>query len=202
MLAACPHHFGGLMKRWIECCLAVAAVFAVSVSVSAQDPPAGETPAGARGGRGAGTTGAPAADRPFLQISTDPGPAAEMVHAALDAFNRRDLAYFRKALAEDAVWLDDDGHVFASRNQIVAIPLTAELTEATKRKLTPSNMRSWISGDTAWATFYYELDTDGVLRHGLSTMVFRKVGSDWLIAAVQAASNTKQTHLMGDHTEQ
>jgi hypothetical protein len=33
-------------------------------------------------------------------------------------------------------------------------------------------------------------------------MVFRKVGSDWLIAAVQAASNTKQTHLMGDHTEQ
>jgi len=125
-----------------------------------------------------------------------------MVKAALDAFNRRDLAYFRKALAEDAVWLDDDGHIFVSRNQIVAIPLTAELTEATKRKLTPSNMRSWISGDTAWATFYYELDTDGVLRHGLSTMVFRKVGNDWLIASVQAASNMKQTHLMGDHTDQ
>ena len=65
-----------------------------------------------------------------------------------------------------------------------------------------SNMRSGMSGDTAWATFYYELDTDGVLRHGLSTMVFRKVGNDWQIAVVQAASNMMQTHLMGDKVEQ
>ena len=190
------------MNRRLECWLAVATMLAIAVAAFAQDPPAGASP-GSRGGRGGRGGGAPAGgDRPFLQISTEAGPAAPMVQAALDAFNRRDLDYFRKALAEDAVWLDDDGHVFASRNQIVAIPLAAELTEATKRKLTPSNMRSWISGDTAWATFYYELDTDGVLRHGLSTMVFRKVGNDWLIAAVQAASNTKQTHLMGDKTEE
>jgi len=138
----------------------------------------------------------------MLQISTNPGPAAEMVQAALDAFNRRDLNYFRTALADDAVWLDDDGHIFASKAQIITIPLTAELTEATKRKLTPSNMRSIISGDTAWATFYYELDTDGILRHGLSTMVFRKIGNDWRIAVVQAASNMMQQHLQGDKTEQ
>ena len=191
------------MNRRYECWLALATMLVSAVCAFAQDPPTpAGAPAGARGGRGGRGGGAPVGERPFLQISTDPGPAAQMVQAALDAFNRRDLDYFRKALAEDAVWLDDDGHVFASRNQIVAIPLTAELTEATKRKLTPSNMRSWVSGDTAWATFYYELDTDGVLRHGLSTMVFRKVGNDWLIAAVQAASNMKQTHLMGDHTDQ
>ncbi len=191
------------MNRRIECWLAVATMLTIAVAALAQDPPAG-APAGGRGGGRGGRGGGPpgGGDRPFLQISSDPGPAAPMVQAALDAFNRRDLDYFRKALAEDAVWLDDDGHVFASRNQIVSIPLTAELTEATKRKLTPSNMRSWISGDTAWATFYYELDTDGVLRHGLSTMIFRKVGNDWLITAVQAAANSKQTHLMGDKTEQ
>ena len=177
------------MKRFVKCGLVLAALVAIGSSSMAQNLPAG------RGGRGGGP---PA----MLPISADPGPAAPMVKAALDAFNGRDLNYFRKALTEDAVWLDDDGHIFVSRNQIVNIPLSAELTEASKRKITPSNMRSGMSGDTAWATFYYELDTDGVLRHGLSTMVFRKIGNDWQIAVVQAASNMMQTHLMGDKTEQ
>jgi ketosteroid isomerase-like protein len=199
------------MKRFVDI-LVLASVLFVSLESAfaqtpAENPPQSNTPAG-RGAQGApvggrgersGRGGGPPS---MLQISTDPGPAADMVKAALDAFNRRDLGYFRKALTEDAVWLDDDGHIFASRNQIINIPLTAELTEATKRKLTPSNMRSVISGDTAWATFYYELDTDGVLRHGLSTMVFRKIGNDWQIAVVQAASNMMQQHLQGDHTDQ
>jgi len=198
------------MKRFIDVFLLVTVMFVTLESAFAQTAPdnspsnapaargAQDGAPGGRGGRGGRGGGPPS----MLQISTDPGPAAEMVKAALDAFNRRDLDYFRKALTEDAVWLDDDGHIFASRNQIINIPLTAELTEATKRKLTPSNMRSGISGDTAWATFYYELDTDGVLRHGLSTMVFRRIGNDWQIAVVQAASNMMQTHLQGDHTEQ
>jgi ketosteroid isomerase-like protein len=200
------------MNRLAQIGIIIVAVLLAVLSAPAQNPPAapvqpnesaargaqGPPPGGrgGRGGRGGGPTG------PMLQISTDPGPAAEMVKSALDAFNRRDLDYFRKALAEDAVWLDDDGHIFASRNQIVNIPLMAELTEATKRKLTPSNMRSGMSGDTAWATFYYELDTDGTLRHGLSTMVFRKIGDNWQIAVVQAASNMMQQHLPGDHTDQ
>ena len=195
------------MKRFIDLivldtCLCVGLEIAFAQAPPENSPqsntPGARGPQGARGGRGGRGGGPPS----MLQISTDPGPAAEMVKAALDAFNRRDLDYFRKALTEDAVWLDDDGHIFASRNQIINIPLTAELTEATKRKLTPSNMRSGISGDTAWATFYYELDTDGVLRHGLSTMVFRKIGNDWQIAVVQAASNMLQQHLQGDKTEQ
>src|SRR6185369_13627021 len=199
------------MKRLIDVFLFVTFLFVVLESAFAQAPPdtppqsnapaargAQGPPPGGRGGRGGRGGGPPS----MLQISTDPGPAAEMVKAALDAFNRRDLDYFKKTLAEDAVWLDDDGHIFASKSQIINIPLTAELTEATKRKLTPSNMRSVVSGDTAWATFYYELDTDGMLRHGLSTMIFRKIDNEWKIAVVQAAANTKQTHLQGDHVDQ
>ena len=124
------------MKRFINRCLLAIVLFAILESAFAQAPDGGR---GGRGGRGGGPPS-------MLQISTDPGPAAEMVKAALDAFNRRDLDYFRKMLTEDAVWLDDDGHIFASRNQIVNIPLAAELTEATKRKLTPSNMRSGMIG--------------------------------------------------------
>ena len=146
--------------------------------------------------RGQGGTGTAAAAVP------DPGPAADLVHAALDAFNRRDLDYFRKNLADDAMWLDDDGHVFTPKSRIIAIPLTAELTGQTKRKITPSNIRSGMTTDAAWATFAYELDTDGVLRHGLSTLVFKKVEGNWQIVVAQAAYNMPQAHLFNDPTQQ
>src|SRR5262245_26520616 len=111
----------------IRIALLVAVLVAGSVLSFSQAPQRG-----GRGGRGGGTPS-------MLQISSEPGPAADLVNAALDAFNRRDLEYFRKNLADDAVWLDDDGHIFASKSQIITIPLTAELTGPRKRKITPSN---------------------------------------------------------------
>jgi ketosteroid isomerase-like protein len=132
------------------------------------------------------------------QTPPDPGPAADLVKAALDAFNRRDLDYFRKNLADDAIWLDDDGHVFTPKNRIIAIPLTAELTGPNMRKITPSNIRSGMTSDAAWATLAYELDTDGNVRRGLSTIVFKKVGENWQIVVVQAAYNMPEAHLFND----
>ncbi|HET9132410.1 MAG TPA: hypothetical protein VFO86_15755, partial [Terriglobia bacterium] len=88
------------MKRFIEVIILVTALLVSIPSALAQNPPENSTqasplaprgaqgaPAGGRGGRGGRGGGPPA----MLQISTDPGPAAEMVKAALDAFNRRDL---------------------------------------------------------------------------------------------------------------
>jgi hypothetical protein len=132
----------------------------------------------------------------------DPGPAADMLKAALDAFNRRDLDYFRKNLADDAQWLDDDGHVFTPKSRVIGIPLTAELTSPARRKITPSNIRSGMTSDAAWATFAYELDTDGMLKHGLSTVVFKKVGENWQIVVIQAAYNMPQAHLFDEPTRQ
>ena len=38
------------------------------------------------------------------------GPIADVVKTVVTAFNNRDAAYFQKAIAPDAVWLDEDGH--------------------------------------------------------------------------------------------
>ena len=62
------------MKRFIDRCLLAIVLFATLESAFAQ------APAGGRGGRGGRGGGPPS----MLQISTDPGPAAEMVKAALD----------------------------------------------------------------------------------------------------------------------
>jgi len=100
------------MKRFIDIILLAALLFVSLESAFAQAPPENSSqsnpaaargaqgaPPGGRGGRGGRGGGPPS----MLQISTDPGPAADMVKAALDAFNRRDLDYFKKTLTEDAV---------------------------------------------------------------------------------------------------
>ena len=124
----------------------------------------------------------------------DPGPAADMVRAALDAFNKRDLAYFQRTLSTDVVWLDEDGHAVTPKTSVVGSFLRLQLTGPSVRTITPTNIRTGMSADAAWASFAYTLDTDGAKKLGLATMVFRKVGNDWQIVLVHAASNHPATH--------
>lgn len=124
----------------------------------------------------------------------DPGPAADMVRAALDAFNKRDLAYFQRTLSTDVVWLDEDGHIVTPKTSVVGSFLRLQLTGPSVRTITPTNIRSGMTADAAWASFAYTLDTDGAKKLGLATMVFKKVGTDWQIVLVHAASNHPATH--------
>ena len=124
----------------------------------------------------------------------DQGPAADMVRAALDAFNKRDLAYFQRTLSTDVVWLDEDGHAVTPKTSVVGSFLRLQLTGPSVRTITPTNIRSGMTADAAWASFAYTLDTDGAKKLGLATMVFKKVGNDWQIVLVHAASNHPATH--------
>jgi len=133
-------------------------------------------------------TGSASASQP------DPGPAAEMVRAALDAFNKRDLSYFQRTLSNDVVWLDEDGHAVTPKTSVVGSFLRVQLTGPSVRTITPSNIRSGMTADAAWASFAYTLDSDGAKKLGLATMVFKKVGTDWQIVLVHAAANHPATH--------
>ncbi|HET9943110.1 MAG TPA: DUF6152 family protein [Terriglobia bacterium] len=124
----------------------------------------------------------------------DPGPAADMVRAAMDAFNKRDLAYFQRTLSNDVVWLDEDGHAVTPKTSVVGSFLRLQLSGPSVRTITPTNIRSGMTTDAAWASFSYTLDTDGAKKLGLATMVFKKVGTDWQIVLVHAASNHPATH--------
>ena len=124
----------------------------------------------------------------------NPGPAADLVRATLDAFNNRDLAYFQRTLAADVVWLDEDGHAVTPKTSVVGSFLRFQLTGQSIRTITPSNIRTGMTADAAWASFAYTLDTDGAKKLGLATMVFKKVGADWQIVLVHAAANHPATH--------
>ena len=124
----------------------------------------------------------------------DPGPAADMVRAALEAFNSRNLAYFTRWLADDVVWLDEDGHAITPKRRVLASFLQPQLTGRSRRTIVPVDIRTSLTGDAAWGSFAYTLDTDGVKKQGLATMVFRRLGDEWFIVLVHAAANHPVTH--------
>ncbi|HME99654.1 MAG TPA: hypothetical protein VKK06_07220, partial [Terriglobia bacterium] len=80
------------MKRSIL----LAIIAAIAGTAFAQAP-------GAAQGRG----GRPNIFAPEAQAT---GPLADVVRSMVTAFNNRDTAFFQKSIAQDAVWLDEDGH--------------------------------------------------------------------------------------------
>jgi hypothetical protein len=161
----------------------VLSVFAVTVmaeSVLSQQggAPAGQRgqgggPGGARGGRGAPPPPAT-------------GPIADQVNAIVDAINKQDTAFLTRALAPDAQWLDEDGHMPPASAWIPRI------LDGRPKKMTMTNLRvGQPTPDTGWAAFNYTLETPAGNITGLNSMLFRKNGNDWQAVLVHAAVNTK-----------
>src|SRR5262249_17634539 len=114
------------MKRPI---LLFAIIAAVSATTFAQAP-------GAAQGRG----GRPNIFAPEAQAT---GPLADIVRSIVTAFNNRDTAFFQKAIAPDAVWLDEDGH-----HLIATVWINRLLSSNPPRKLSITNLRTsnWDTG--------------------------------------------------------
>ena len=112
----------------------------------------------------------------------DSGPAVAMVKSFLDAYNRQDNAYYERAMAPDIILMDDDGHILLGRERIIQMMQTRSRMIPQRQKLIPSGIISQGTADTAWAAFHYKFDAGEIHREGVISMVFRKVGDDWLIA--------------------
>ena len=125
---------------------------------------------------------------------TPTGPAAELVPAVVDAYNKQDVAYFEKMLAADVIWLDEDGHTFIGRDRAMRGTLRGQLTGTPPRKLTITNLTTGSSGDIAWGTFAYTIEGPAIPRKGLNSMIFKKVGNDWQIVLVHGAMNVSPAH--------
>jgi len=120
-------------------------------------------------------------------------PPADLVQRGIDAYNNHDVAYFEKNLAADAIWLDEDGHVISGKNSVLGF-IRRQITAASPRKLTATNIRMGNTSDAAWATFAYTIEAEGQQRKGLNTAVFKKVGNDWQIVLVHGAVNAAGHH--------
>ena len=124
-------------------------------------------------------------------FAQQPGP--ELVDTGVNAYNNQDAAYFEQHLAEDVVWLDEDGHIIAGKSSVLGF-LRQQFSHTPRRTLSVSNVRVGTTSDAAWATFAYEIAGGETHVMGLNTTVYKKAGNTWQIAVVHGAFNAAGHH--------
>ena len=114
------------------------------------------------------------------------GPVADAVNAVVAAINKQDAAYLQKVVAPDAIWADEDGHFLPAN---IWIGRLMQAKPAKKLTMTTLTGQVWDTG--AWAAFRYTLDETTAAgapnqMKGTTTLTFKKVGNDWLVAMIHA----------------
>ncbi len=137
---------------------------------------AAQAPAGGQGRGGRPNIFAPAA--------TATGPIADVMNAVVTAFNNRDMAFFQKTIASDAVWLDEDGH-----HLLGTVWINRLLSANPPRKLSITNLRTSNWDTAGWAGFNYVIEGTSQVK-GTNSMLFKKAGNDWQIVLIHSAVDT------------
>jgi ketosteroid isomerase-like protein len=120
-----------------------------------------------------------------------PEIAAE-VERGIRAYNAQDLAYYDSALAPDAVYIADDGALFAGKERVMRL-FTRIFGGAQKPHLEISDLVTGGKGDAARARFAWVLSGVEHARPGVATVIFDHTGSGWQVASIQ---NTAKGHAM------
>jgi len=121
-----------------------------------------------------------------------PEIAAE-VERGTKAYNSQDIAYYQSALAPDAVYIADDGAVFAGKERVVGL-FTRIFGRPQKAQLAVTDLVTGGKGDVAWARFNWTLSGIEKARPGVATVILQRAGSDWQVVSIQ---NTAKGHAMG-----
>lgn len=132
-----------------------------------------------------------------LQAASPQAPQARPEIAAelqrgITAYNAGDIAYYNASLAPDAVYIADDGAVFAGRERIVGL-FTRIFARTPKPRLETSEVVTGGRGDVAWARFKWTLSGIEKARPGVATAIFVREGGKWQVASIQ---NTPAGHAM------
>jgi ketosteroid isomerase-like protein len=123
-----------------------------------------------------------------------PEIAAE-VERGMKAYNSQDIAFYQATLAPDAVYIADDGAVFAGKERVVGL-FTRIFGRAQKAHLEIADVVTGGKGDVAWARFNWTLSGVDKPRPGVATAIFQRAGSGWQVVSIQ---NTGKGHAMGMH---
>jgi ketosteroid isomerase-like protein len=133
-----------------------------------------------------GTEGRPIQGR--SPAPAPPGPLVDFVKATVNAYNKGDINYFAKILADDVLWVDEDGHEMTTKMFALYL-LNRQLTSTPKRIMTVHDIATGTWGDTGWTAFAFTID-DGVnKRIGTHTAVLRKVANDWKVILMHDSIN-------------
>ena len=120
-----------------------------------------------------------------------PEIAAEL-QRGVTAYNAGDISYYQASLAPDAVYIADDGAVFAGKERIVGL-FTRIFARTPKPRLATSDVVTGGRGDVAWARFKWTLSDIEKARPGVATAIFVRGGGGWQVASIQ---NTPAGHVM------
>ena len=120
-----------------------------------------------------------------------PEIAAE-VERGTSAYNSQDLAFYQATLAPDAVYIADDGAVFAGKERVVGL-FTRIFARPQKPHLEVSDVVTGGKGDAAWARFNWTLSGIEHARPGVATVIFQRTDGGWQAVSIQ---NTAKGHAM------
>jgi ketosteroid isomerase-like protein len=120
-----------------------------------------------------------------------PEIAAE-VERGRQAYNSQDLAFYQATLAPEAVYIADDGAVFAGKDRVIGL-FTRIFGRAQKPQLDIADVVTGGKGDAAWARFGWTLSGIERARPGVATVIFQRAGDGWQVVSIQ---NTAKGHAM------
>lgn len=131
--------------------------------------------------------------------SSTPAPApqarpeiAAEVERGTSAYNSQDLAFYQATLAPDAVYIADDGAVFAGKERVVGL-FTRIFARPQKPRLEVSDVVTGGKGDAAWARFNWTLSGIERARPGVATVIFQRTDGGWQVVSIH---NTAKGHAM------
>lgn len=133
----------------------------------------------------------PAAPAATAAPQARPEIAAE-VERGVRAYNAQDLAFYQSTLAPDAVYIADDGAVFAGKERVIGL-FTRIFGRTPKPRLEVSDVVTGGRDDVAWARFNWTLSGIPRARSGVATVLFVRTPSGWQSVSIQ---NTAKGHAM------
>ena len=166
------------MKKLMTLSVVLVSTSAASIGW-AQQPPASAPAAAA-------TPAAP----PRPQVPPATGAMLDIANQLADAINKQDAAALTKMMADDAVYLDEDGHAPAPSRWITRITTTP--TGVPPRKIEISNTHGGMWDSVGWVSFNYVIsetfkDQPKAVRGTASLMARKAADGSWKIQMVHGA---------------
>ena len=128
---------------------------------------------------------------PVLAADAPPPVAAE-VEKGVKAYNAHDIAYYEDALSTDAVYIAEDGAVFAGKERVLRL-FSRIFARTPAPQIAITDLASGTRGDVAWARFKWTLTVGPDSRQGISSILFARAGDAWQVLQIQ---NTPAGHVM------
>jgi len=126
---------------------------------------------------------------PAVAAEKTPDLAAE-VERGVKAYNSRDLTYYESSLLPDAVFVADDGAIFAGKERVMK-QFTRVFGMTPPRQIAVTEVASGGRGDVGWARFKWTLTGPETSRAGVATTIFVRDGGEWKVASIH---NTRSGH--------